>query len=235
MLRLLALVSLLSTVNAWGLGSWKTSCDPAKVRTQCGQYFQHCGPWEGQWDSWTDNRCYCIPGQDAQCCHHNNACSEQGWWCRRTNRGLCRNETHQCRGSTDCFPGLLAIIIDRLTDGALLDRILGDPTNNNVGTWSATILPTPAAAEISENEASETMMPITSSVALIFLSLFIGIILAYVIYKVRKAMAGPSKYVEAGSATLGDSSRQETQVDNSQPLGSSQQNLNLSPRSSSEG
>jgi hypothetical protein len=79
------------------------------------------------------------------------------------------------------------------------------------------------------------MMPITSSVALIFLSLFIGIILAYVIYKVRKAMAGPSKYVEAGSATLGDSSRQETQVDNSQPLGSSQQNLNLSPRSSSEG
>jgi hypothetical protein len=69
------------------------------------------------------------------------------------------------------------------------------------------------------NGSNEVVLPISSSVALIFLAFFIGIILAYGIYKIRKITS--KKDVVPG---LDDSAR----------LGQSQAQLNQSPRSSTE-
>jgi len=247
------LVFLFSSVDSWGTGQWKAPCNPANVSTQCGQYFQQCGPWNGSTDMWTDNRCYCIPYSSPLCCHGNQACTLQGSLCALSTPGQCNLVTHQCRTTSNCIPigqiagltGVAALAVNLDASGThalaangtiltlvtavqiayiqlalalanaetLLSKI---KTKTSSDWWTA--LGGNTGAEEMDHPTSEVMMPVTSSVALIFLSFFVGIILAYVIYKIKKTRNAQTK-----SQRLSDSSHQPLDV--SVQLGA----LNLPP------
>jgi hypothetical protein len=270
-MKLLLVLSVLSIVNAWGTGKWKASCNPANVTSDCHQDFQNCGPWTGTTDSWTDNRCYCIPYQNANCCHGALACQKQNKTCSGTlsitlaslsitlalnPKYQCDRVNHQCRadacltlGQAAGLSGAAATVVGFNQDGNAVDatgtKVKVTTTERKAlqneldlesqeaqqdprwtatdGTIGSTLKdPNTQGAQVQEqalsNGSDEVVLPVSSSVALIFLAFFVGIILAYGIYKVRKIT---KKDVVPG---LDDSAR----------LGQSQAQLNVSPRSSTE-